>query len=214
MNDNSEQLLKEPITIAIVGSAGLFINIIGMILFSQHGGDISNKSIFFHILGDLMSSIAVVISALTVEYGTGYYRYLIDPIISVLIVIMIIVLSVGLLKHGIYIVLHLVPLETEPNELYNELKQVPDINHIHSLHIWSLDQQNQIASMHFAVEEIVDPYPLIDKIKEIFHKHNIHHTTIQPERLTKHHQHNEGCSDVVCQDDMCVNSELNRIKHK
>lgn len=214
MNNNSDQLLRNPIRIAIVGSIGLFINIIGMILFSQHGGDINNKSIFFHILGDLLSSIAVVVSALTVEYGTGYYRYLIDPIISILIVVMIAVLSIGLLKHGIHIVLHLVPLDTEPNELRNELNLIPNVKHIHSLHIWSLDQQNQVASMHFAIDEVINPYLVIDKIKDVFHKHNIHHTAIQPEQLTPHHQHNEGCSDVVCQDELCVNSELNRIKHK
>lgn len=214
MEKDTSQLLENPIRIVIVGSIGLFINIIGIVLFSQHGGDINNKSIFFHILGDLLSSVAVVISALTVEYGTGYYRYLIDPIISVLIVIMIAILSFNLLKHGIHIVLHLVPLETEPNQLRNELNLLTEVKHIHSLHIWSLDQQNQIASMHFAIDETINPYPVIDKIKEIFHKYNIHYTSIQPERLTQHHQHVEGCSDVMCQEEMCINSELNRIRHK
>jgi cation diffusion facilitator family transporter len=214
VNKDPSQLLTNPIRIVIVGSIGLFINIIGIFLFGQHGGDINNKSIFFHILGDLLSSVAVVISALIIEYGSGYYRYLIDPIISVLIVIMIVILSIGLLKHGIHIVLHLVPLNTEPTELRNELNSIPNVKHIHSLDIWSLDQQNQIGSMHFAIDENINPYPVIDKIKAIFHKHDIHYTTIQPEKLSQYHQCNEGCSDVICQKEICINSELNRIRHE
>jgi zinc transporter 1 len=57
------------------------------------------------------------------------------------------------------------------------------VNSIHELHIWRLNQQKTLASVHVVVSEnsVEDFMKTARVIKECFHAYGIHSITLQPE---------------------------------
>jgi len=54
---------------------------------------------------------------------------------------------------------------------------------VHELHVWQLRSDKNIAFAHLKFEHFGDYLAQASHIKELFHKYNIHSTTIQPEFL-------------------------------
>jgi zinc transporter 1 len=61
--------------------------------------------------------------------------------------------------------------------------QIKGVTSIHELHIWRLNQQKTLASVHVVVsEDSVEDFMKIAKvINECFHAYGIHSVTLQPE---------------------------------
>jgi len=52
---------------------------------------------------------------------------------------------------------------------------------VHELHVWQLTGNRVIASGHICCHNLQEYMALATKIKQLFHDHGIHSTTIQPE---------------------------------
>lgn len=65
--------------------------------------------------------------------------------------------------------------------------QIPGIESVHELHIWRLDQQKAIASVHVVVsDQSVESF--IEKartVNECLHAYGIHSATLQPETVSQ-----------------------------
>ena len=68
-----------------------------------------------------------------------------------------------------------------------EIEGVLDVHHIH---IWSMDGQNNYATMHVVTNG--DPHRIKDKIREELREHGIGHATLELEREGEH-CHEEHC---------------------
>ena len=78
----------------IVALLGLIANISsGIILFKVSHGDLNIRSAFLHMIGDTVSSVGVVIAAIIIHF-TSFY--ILDPIISVVIAVLIAVWGIKL----------------------------------------------------------------------------------------------------------------------
>lgn len=62
-------------------------------------------------------------------------------------------------------------------------RQIKGVNSIHELHIWRLNQQKTLASVHVVVSEdsVEDFMKTARVINECFHAYGIHSITLQPE---------------------------------
>ena len=85
--------------------------------------------------------------------------------------------------------------------------QVPGVQSVHELHIWRLNQQKTLASVHVIVSDpSVSTFLKTAKtINECFHAYGIHSVTLQPEALSEFendvvHPHGEKSPrcQVVC----------------
>lgn len=104
-----------------VSVAGFLVNLIGIITFSRshshshgghghsHGGHAHNtnmQGVFLHILADTMGSVGVIISSLLIQQ---YGWYIVDPICSLFISILILISVLPLLKDSAEILLLATP---------------------------------------------------------------------------------------------------------
>ena len=72
----------------IVGSFGFLANLVSVFLLKNHSKENLNiKSAYLHLIGDTLSSVAVIIGGVLIYF---YKIYWIDPLITVLISIYII----------------------------------------------------------------------------------------------------------------------------
>ncbi len=165
----------------LVAILGLVANGVGIFLLSGLGrGDINVRSAFLHLIGDTASSAAVVLGGLVIYY-TG--NFLVDPLISILICILILIWAVRLLAESTNILLEATPKDVDIDEMADFIKRrIPGVKLVHDVHVWVLTSHMYAMTAHIVVDDIP-----VSKSREILEeinrlvdeKFNISHTNIQ-----------------------------------
>lgn len=166
--------------IIITACIGVFVNGISAFLFAKgQKEDINIKGAFLHLMLDALVSVGVVISGVVIQYTSWY---MIDPIISFLIVLVIIISTYSLLKESIRLSLDGIPkgiVISEIEQLILQHKRVADVHHIH---IWALSSSQNALTAHIVPNEEISlkqAQELKQEIKHHLAHHNIHHATLE-----------------------------------
>lgn len=166
----------------IVAILGLFANLAGILLLrrNQHTS-LNIRAAFFHILGDTISSIGVIIASIIISLTGWTYA---DPIIAIIIGIIILTGAVQLLKESSDILLEAVPKHIEMDKVIQTIKTIEGVDSIHDLHIWTITSGIYAMSAHVVVQDTIvsRTREIIDNINHNLAEHfNITHTTLQLE---------------------------------
>jgi len=132
---NNPPVVKTPIMLA-VAVVGLVANLLTIRLL--HGSRHSNLNVraaFFHVLGDTLSSVGVVIGGIIIAI-TGWR--IIDPIIAIMIGIIILSGAVNLVRESVEILLEVTPKHISVDRVTETIMSVPGVSEIHDLHIWTI----------------------------------------------------------------------------
>lgn len=249
--------IENPWLVLGVGTGGLLINLIGMLMFCghahgghghSHGGghghshDSSTKEeghgdrndqhshshshgkkkqsrshnmlgVFLHVFGDFLGSIGVLIAAiltLIFVYGQdeatqrkhAWVMY-VDPTLSVVLAILILITAVPLVIATSKILLQSVPDAVNLERLKNDLLSLNGVVSVHELHAWSVSHGKKlIGSVHLTLSdqfEMCEWETLALEAKDIFHRYGIHSTTIQPEKVV---------DEILKRDDVKISGEF------
>lgn len=151
------------------------------------------RGVYLHVMGDALGSIIVMISALIIMFQSGKWTTYVDPIMSVLMVLIILKTSIPLLKESAMILMQTVPTHLKIKEIQEKLvDQITGVLSVHEFHIWQLSGNKIIASAHVRCQNIHDYMAIANDLKEFFHNEGIHSTTIQPE-FEEHPESPDGC---------------------
>lgn len=150
--------LKNPATVSsshmfLVAMIGLIVNVVTALLLKDASHrDINIRGAFIHVLGDLGSSVGVVIAA-AVIYFTGFTP--LDPMISVLIAVVILYWSAKLLRDAARILLQSTPKHLSHEKIAETVvKEIPEIKSVHHIHVWELTSRMYIMTAHIEVEDM------------------------------------------------------------
>jgi len=175
--------LTNPALLLIIATIGLLGNIFSVVLLhSSKGLSLNIKAAFLHMLYDAISSLAVIIGAVVI-LNTGWT--VIDPILSSLIGLMILWSSFDVLKEATMIFMEAVPSHIKYDNVADAIREHPDVQDLHDLHIWSLSSKEIALSCHIRLDEsnyIKSPQIIREIGKMLNEKFGIGHATIQPER--------------------------------
>lgn len=179
------QRLSDPhpvqgMTMIIVAGIGILINLGTAMLFaSGRKGDINIRGAYLHMVADAAVSAAVVVAGLLILW-TGYD--IIDPVISLIIVILIFWQTWGLLKDSVIMSLGAVPEKIDYDAVYTLLATWPGVARVHDLHIWSMSTTESALSAHLIMPGGApgDAF-LRDLAKLLAEDYSIEHSTIQIE---------------------------------
>ncbi|XP_064133016.1 proton-coupled zinc antiporter SLC30A1 [Loxodonta africana] len=114
------------------------------------------------------------------EAGPCWVLYL-DPTLCVVMVCILLYTTYPLLKESALILLQTVPKQIDIKHLIKELRNVDGVEEVHELHVWQLAGSRIIATAHIKCEDPTSYMQVAKIIKDVFHNHGIHATTIQPE---------------------------------
>jgi cobalt-zinc-cadmium efflux system protein len=166
----------------IVAAVGLLVNIIVALIFMRESHDNLNvKSAFLHVLGDALSSAGVIIGGVIMSF-TGWY--LVDPILSFAIGLVILFGSVRVTREALNILLEGTPKGVNTSEVSDEIKKFGFVKDVHDLHIWSIRSDYAALSAHVLVDaqSIRAMQNTLSSISDMLNeKFGIAHTTIQLE---------------------------------
>ncbi len=172
----------------IVATIGLIANIIVAVKLKEYSHDDLNiKSAFYHVLGDAIASVGVIIGGLVIHF-TGLF--VADPIISIFIGLILLVGATKVTLESSHILLEGVPKGTDINKVAETIKAVEGVSGLHNLHVWSICSNLYALSAHVEIEDDSrdNQKSILTKIeKELTHNFHISDTTLQIEC--------EECSD-------------------
>ncbi|MFH0968356.1 MAG: cation diffusion facilitator family transporter [Methanobacteriota archaeon] len=166
----------------IVAIVGLLANL--AIMFLLHGShDLNMRSAFLHVLGDMLSSVAVIVAAVWI-YLTG--QVFIDSILSGIISVIIIGTGIGILRETTSVLLQFAPRSISFDEVIAEIKSVPDVEDVHHLHLWSLCSNIHVLDTHVysCVKDMERIEEMKQEIKERLKKYQILYSTLEFECIT------------------------------
>lgn len=182
----------QPKLMMYVAAAGVLMNGTVAALLWRFSGDVNIRSVFLHMLGDTLSTAAVIAGGAGILF-TGMMW--IDPLLSILIAAMILWSSIGIIRETLNILLEGTPRNLQLESVREAMQSVAGVLNVHDLHIWSLGSQSHALASHVTIAEM----PMSEcgeiligincALRDRFH---ITHTTIQFETTGCETTH--GCS--------------------
>lgn len=169
-------------TISLIAGIGIFINSVSAMLFFKHKEhDINNKGAFIHLAADAAVSVSVVIAGIVIYYTNWY---VIDPILSLLVMIIIIISTWKILSQSLKLSLDAVPENVDVKAMIKAVEAQNGVVNFHHIHVWPLSTKNNALTGHlvlnkqFTVQEVED---IKFKTKILLSHYNIHHATLETE---------------------------------
>jgi cobalt-zinc-cadmium efflux system protein len=114
------------------------------------GGDLNMRSATLHLVSDAAASLGVAVAG-GIMLATGGWSRL-DPAVSLLIGLSIAWQAVGLLRSSNAVLLEGTPEGLDLDRLQAAVEEVPGVDAIHDVHVWSLSSELTALSAHVVVE--------------------------------------------------------------
>jgi cobalt-zinc-cadmium efflux system protein len=175
----------------IVALGGLMVNIISYRLLRDPAKESLNvEGAFLEVLGDLLSSIGVVIAGVVILL-TEWVA--IDAVIGIAIGLFILPRAFSLGRRATRILMEVAPEDIDVESMRETLSALPHVVEVHDLHVWTLTSEMHTATVHLVVADDVDGHPTLDAARDVLaSEFGIDHATLQiePESHT-------GCKEVA-----------------
>lgn len=167
---------------------GVVVNFIAAYM-TKEGESINQKSINLHMLEDVLGWIVVLIGSILMRFTD---ISIIDSIMSIAVAIFILINALKNFKEILDLFLIKIPKDVTIEEIKEHLSQIKEIKDVHHIHIWSIDGNNNYATMHIKTDS-KNIKELKNEIKKELSEHGISHVTIEIE------DSKEECNDEECE---------------
>jgi cobalt-zinc-cadmium efflux system protein len=167
----------------IIATIGFLANLISVVLLKRHASEnINVRAAYLHLIGDTVSSVVVIITAVLIYFFNLYW---IDPLVTILLGLYLIKETYMILKEAIEILMQATPEGLDLNEVKKALESLPEIDNIHHVHVWNLNDQDIHFECHIDLKsdlKISETESIKSRVHEILlNKFNINHVTVQYE---------------------------------
>ena len=186
--------LREPAPIdgAVISwtaGVGIFINgLTTLLLMRGQKGDLNIRGAFLHMAADTLVSIGVVISGIVIKHTDWF---IIDPILSIIIAIVILVSTWELLRDSMRLALDGVPEDIEMEEVMQAMQGTAHVTDVHHLHIWAMSTTENALTAHVVIDDEHEASAVRKTLKEALSAQGINHATIEIES-------GDDCCDKEC----------------
>ena len=164
-----------------LGLLGLAANGISvLVLEREKNKNINIKAAYLHLLGDALTSVAVVIGALLIWYFQVIW---VDAVVTIIISIYLFVHTLKLLKQSAKILMQMAPPGISIPEIKARLETMNLLRNIHHIHVWNLTDKIIHFECHAELEvdvKISETNKILTLVEKILHdEFGIEHVTIQ-----------------------------------
>jgi cobalt-zinc-cadmium efflux system protein len=165
----------------VVAAAGVVMNGVIAAVLWKFSGDVNIRSVFLHMLGDTLSTAAVIVGGAVIHFTDLHW---IDPVLSLLIAAMILWSSLSIVRETLHILLEGTPRSVDLNQIRSAMQGIEGVVGVHDLHVWSLTAQSHALACHVQVIEMPmsETESVLERLNHQLRDHfGISHTTIQLE---------------------------------
>jgi len=195
MHRFSHPAAVQPRIMMFVAAAGVIMNGLIAAMLWRVSHDVNIRSVFIHMLGDTLSTAAVIAGGLAILLTRSTW---IDPALSLAIAALILWSSVAIVRETLNILLEGTPRGISIVEIRNTLACIEGVEDVHDLHVWSLGSNSHALSSHVTIADIPpsESNLILDRINGVLRERfRIYHTTLQFEHVVCEVAH--GCLVTV-----------------
>jgi cobalt-zinc-cadmium efflux system protein len=175
--------------IIYVASIGILINFFSALLFFRdRKKDLNLKGAYLHLMVDALVSVGVVVAGIVMTYTDWLW---IDPLISLIIMVVILSSTWNLLRDSIKLSMDAVPANIDIDQVKAIALRQPAVKDIHHIHVWAMSTAENALTAHLVVAESTS-HTEISKVKDEF-RHELEHLGIQHATLETEV---EGCKVI------------------
>nr|XP_057903017.1 proton-coupled zinc antiporter SLC30A2 isoform X2 [Doryrhamphus excisus] len=141
----------------------------------------SVRAAFVHVVGDLLQSLSVFVSAIIIFFKPEYKMA--DPICTFLFSILVLCTTFTIMRDILIVLMEGTPAGVRYGEVRDGLLAVKGVTAVHNLHIWALTVNQAVLSAHVAIDESADAQTVLREMTQAcYSSYNFHTVTIQMER--------------------------------
>ncbi|XP_014215770.1 zinc transporter 1 isoform X2 [Copidosoma floridanum] len=167
---------------------------------------------FREMCRDVLGCILVIIASVAVYFTDKEIAKFVDPIFAVVSAVSLFVLSYPYMKESGLILLQTIPNHINIDSLQKELLAAfPDILNVHDLHVWQLNGEKVVATIHIIYADATVYARITDRITMFFVEQGISHVTIQPEFCNTRVEPTDcliKCRSKKCSASTCCSREI------
>lgn len=165
----------------MLGLAILGIAFNGFAVFKLGGNQnsLNQKAVRLHLVEDLLGWIAVLVGSIFIYF---FNWLILDPILSLAIALYISINAFKNLKSVSGIFLQGIPENINLKNIEQEILSLEEVTEVHDFHLWSMDGEYNILTLHAVVDEsktVEELKSIKQMIKEIATKNHIQHITLE-----------------------------------
>jgi len=179
---NSPKVIDSNLVIWLAILGILFNGFSVLLLKKDASHNMNMKSAYLHLLSDMLTSVAVLIGGIIMKY---FQIYWVDAVLTIIISIYLLLMSWGIFKGSLKILMLFAPDHIKIDEIVNELSKNKAIRNIHHVHIWQLNEHNCHFEAHveFKDDIILSEFDAVCVELELIlkEKFKINHCNLQPE---------------------------------
>ena len=179
--------------IAIVAGIGIFVNALSaFFFFKDKDSELNAKGAYMHLAVDALVSVGVVIAGIIISY-TGLMW--IDPLISLVIMVVVIFSTWSLLKESLKLTLDAVPANVDMEKIKEKMVSSEGIKSIHHVHVWAMSTTKNAMTAHLITEDDLTDIQIAKLKSDLKHElehMNINHATLETE--------SKKCHDEFCKE--------------
>lgn len=167
-------------TVISVALLGVIVNGVTTFLF-VHGQkeDLNIKGAFMHMAADTGVSLGVVVTGF-IMLATDWTW--LDPVVSLVIAVIILIGTWGLLRDAINLALNGVPNNVDLAAITKFIASQPSVSKVHDLHVWAIGTSDNALSVHLVRDTTENNDCFLNDLDQQLRTHyNIQHITIQVE---------------------------------
>ncbi|WP_105200278.1 cation diffusion facilitator family transporter [Pseudoalteromonas sp. T1lg10] len=175
-------LLLAVLGIAVNGYAALKLS---------KGKSLNEKVLNWHLLEDVLGWVAVLLVAIVLMFVDWP---ILDPILSILFTLFILVNVVRNLRQTLRLFLQGTPDQQTQRRLAALLVEPQEISTAHHVHYWSLDGEHHVLTAHLCLREHLDAVEVMDlklRLAQLLADFELAHTTLEfeyPEEQCRDHK--------------------------
>lgn len=164
----------------IVGSIGLGINVVSMLLLREGAKESLNvKGAYFEVVADAAGSVGVILAGVLVA-ATGSAAW--DTGVALAIGVFVAVRALVLGRQVVAVLGQHAPGDVDLAAVVSDLEAIPGVGEVHDLHIWTLTSGMNVATAHLVVTETTAAQTVLSRAQNILAAdHSVQHATLQTE---------------------------------
>lgn len=164
-----------------LGLLGLVANGISvLILEREKNKNINIKAAYLHLLGDALTSLAVIVGAILIWFFNVLW---VDAVVTIIIGVYLLAHTWKLLKESVTILMQMTPAEINIAEIQKRLQNIDGLKNVHHVHVWNLTDKLLHFECHLNLEKdmkVSETGGICEKVRKILHdEFDIEHVTIQ-----------------------------------
>jgi cobalt-zinc-cadmium efflux system protein len=180
LNEPREIISEIVIWLALIAILGNGISVLLLKKDAKH--NINMRAAYLHLISDFLTSVAVLAGGILIKYfGINW----LDSILTLFISAYLLYMGWNIFVDSLKILMLFAPKNLDIKNIENELLKIKEIQNIHHVHIWHLNDKDIHFEAHIEFKEDIklsEFDQICSRVEQILaEKFDIHHSNLQPE---------------------------------